>query len=307
MRRARPTHFISVPRLWTKFQQAVLAQMPAAQLDAMLDDPAMAAAVGKKVLAGLGLEHVVVAGSGSAPLPTDLLVWYRKLGLNLLEGYAMTEDFAYSHGTRPGEDRPGYVGQPYDGVQVRVAEDGEILVKSPGTMMGYYKRPDLDAAAFTADGFVHTGDLGEYDAEGRLKLTGRKTELFKTAKGKHVVPAPIENRLNAHPMVELSIVTGVGQPAAYAVVVLDEFLRPRTADAEVRARVEAELAKLLAEVNARLASHERLRMLVVAREPWSVENGLLTPTMKIKRSRIEAALAPQVESWFSAQGPVVWA
>jgi long-chain acyl-CoA synthetase len=307
MRRARPTHFISVPRLWTKFQQAVFARMPAAQLDAMLGDPTMAAAVGRKVLAGLGLEHVVVAGSGSAPLPTDLLVWYRRLGLNLLEGYAMTEDFAYSHGTRPGEDRPGYVGKPYDGVQVRVAADGEILVKSPGTMMGYYKRPDLDANAFTADGFVHTGDLGEYDAEGRLKLTGRKTELFKTAKGKHVVPAPIENRLNAHPMIELSIVTGVGQPAAYAVVVLDESLRPCTADADVRARVEAELAKLLAEVNASLASHERLRMLVVAREPWSVENGLLTPTMKIKRSRIEAALAPQAEGWFAAQGPVLWA
>jgi long-chain acyl-CoA synthetase len=307
MRRARPTHFISVPRLWTKFQQAVLSQMPAAQLDAMLENPAMAATVGKQVLSGLGLQHVVAAGSGSAPLPAELLVWYRKLGLNLLEGYAMTEDFAYSHGTRPGEDRPGYVGPPYDAVQVRVAEDGEILIKSPGTMMGYYKQPDLDAETFTTDGFVRTGDLGEYDAEGRLKLTGRKKELFKTAKGKYVAPAPIENLLNAHPMIELSIVSGVGQPAAYAVVVLDEFLRPRTADPEVRTGVEAELAKLLDEVNANLASHERLRLLVVAREPWSIENGLLTPTMKIKRSRIEAELAPQVEGWFAAQGSVLWA
>ena len=239
MRRAKPTLFISVPRLWTKFQQAALSQLPAAQLDAMLENPALAAAVGKKVLSGLGLEHVVAAGSGSAPLPAALLVWYRKLGLNLLEGYAMTEDFAYSHGTRPGEDRPGYVGQPNDSVQVRVAEDGEILIKSPGTMMGYYKQPELNAEAFTADGFFHAGDLGEYDAEGRLKLTGCKKELFTTAKGKYVAPAPIENRLNAHAMVELSIVSGVGQPAACAVVVLDELLRPRTADPEVRARVEA--------------------------------------------------------------------
>jgi long-chain acyl-CoA synthetase len=307
MRRARPTHFISVPRLWTKFQQAVLAQMPAAQLDAMLDNPAIAAAVGRKVLSGLGLEHAIAAGSGSAPLPAELLVWYRKLGLNLLEGYAMTEDFAYSHGTRPGEDRPGYVGRPYDAVQVRVAEDGEILIKSPGTMMGYYKRPDLNAETFTADGFVRTGDLGEYDAEGRLKLTGRKKELFKTAKGKYVAPAPIENRLNAHPMVELSIVSGVGQSAAYAVVVLDESLRPRTSDPEVRAEVEAELSELLDKVNASLASHERLRMIVVAREPWSIENGMLTPTMKIKRSRIEAALRPQIERWFASQARVLWA
>ena len=122
-----------------------------------------------------------------------------------------------------------------------------------------------------------------------------------------MAPAPIENRLNAHPMVELSIVSGVGQPAAYAVVVLDEFLRPRTADPEVRARVEAELATLLDEVNASLASHERLRLLVVAREPWSIENGLLTPTMKIRRSRIETAVAPQVGGWFAAQQSVLWA
>jgi long-chain acyl-CoA synthetase len=307
MRRAKPTLFFSVPRLWTKFQQTVLAQMPAAQLDAMLENPAMAAAVGKKVLTGLGLEHVVVAGSGSAPLPVELLVWYRKLGLNLIEGYSMTEDFGYSHCTRAGEERPGYVGQPLDEVQVRVAEDGEILIKSPGSMMGYYKQPDLNAKAFTTEGFFRTGDLGEYDGEGRLKLTGRKKELFKTAKGEYVAPAPIENRLNAHAMVELSIVSGVGQPAAYTVVVLDEFLRPRTADPEVRARVEAELAKLLDEVNTNLGSHERLRFLVVAREPWSIANGMLTPTMKLKRSRIEAAVAPQVEGWFAAQGSVLWA
>jgi len=307
IRRAQPTIFLSVPRLWTKFQQGVLSQMPAAQLDAMLDNPAMAAAVGKKVLAGLGLDHVVVAGSGSAPLPAELLAWYRKLGLNLIEGYAMTEDFAYSHTTRAGEGRPGYVGTRCDGVQARIAEDGEILIKSPGTMMGYYRQPELNAESFTEDGFFRTGDLGEYDEQARLKLTGRKKELFKTAKGKYVAPAPIENRLNAHAMVELSLVSGVGQPAAYAVVVLDEFLRPRTGDAAVRARVEAELAQLLDEVNAQVASHERLRLLVVASEPWSIENGLLTPTMKIKRARIEAAVAPQVEGWFAAQGTVLWA
>ena len=307
LRRARPTVFLSVPRLWTKFQQGVLAQMPAAQLDAMLDNPAMAPAVGKKVLASLGLEAVEVAGSGSAPLPAELLTWYRRLGLNLVEGYAMTEDFAYSHTTRAGEGRPGFVGTPCDGVEARLAEDGEVLIKSPGTMMGYYKQPDLNVESFTDDGFFHTGDLGEYDAQGRLKLTGRKKELFKTAKGKYVAPAPIENRLNAHAMVELSMVSGVGQPSAYAVVVLDEFLRPRTGEPEVRARVEAELAQLLEEVNAAVASHERLRLLVVAREPWSIENGLLTPTMKIKRSRIEAAVAPQVEGWFAAQGVVLWA
>jgi long-chain acyl-CoA synthetase len=190
---------------------------------------------------------------------------------------------------------------------VRVSDDGEILVKSPGRLVGYYKRPDLDAESFTADGFFRTGDLGERRADGLLKITGRKKELFKTTKGEYVAPAPIENRLNVHPMVELSLVSGMGQPAPYAVVVLDEQLRPRVADPAVREQVQAELGKLLREVNEGLAPYERLRMLVIARDPWSIENGCLTPTMKIKRSRIEDSVAGQVDAWYAAQGPILWA
>jgi long-chain acyl-CoA synthetase len=307
LKRARPTSFISVPRLWSKFQQGVLAKMPAAQLDAMLDNPATAASVGRKVLEGLGLDQVTRAGSGSAPIPADLIRWYRRLGLNLLEGYAMTEDFALSHVSTQADHAPGCVGKPFAGVQAKFAEDGEILIKSPGTMAGYYKRPDLNAECFTEDGFFRTGDLGELTPAGLLRLTGRKKELFKTAKGKYVAPAPIENLLNAHAMVELSMVSGVGQPSAYAVVVLDEMLRPRTADPAVRAEVSAALAQLLDEVNSTLNSHEQLQMLVVAREPWSIDNGCLTPTMKIKRSRIEAQVAPLLDSWFGTEAPVLWA
>ena len=307
LQRAQPTWFISVPRLWTKFQQGVLAKMPQAQLDAALSNPAMAAVVGKKVLAGLGLDHVRRAGSGSAPMPADLLSWYRRLGLELYEGYAMTEDFAVSHTGDTSDQSLGTVGRPFPGVQARIAADGEVLVKSPGQMVGYYQQPELNAESFTPDGFFHTGDLGRYDVHGQLVLTGRKKELFKTAKGKYVAPAPIESRLNAHPMVELSLVSGVGQPAAYAVLQLDEFLRPRLADPAVRAEVDAALTQLLQDVNAQVASHEHLQMLVVARTPWSMEAGTLTPTMKIKRARIEAEVAPALDAWYRTGAPVVWA
>ena len=199
------------------------------------------------------------------------------------------------------------MGLPAPGVQVRIADDGEILIKSPGQMVGYYKRPDLDSESFTDDGFFHTGDRGERLADGQLRITGRVKELFKTAKGEYVAPAPIENRLNSHPMVESSIVTGVGQPAAYAVIVLDENVRPKVSDPAVRANVESELDQLLLEINAALVGHERLQMLVIAREPWSIENGFLTPTMKIKRNRIETALAPLVDDWYRRPGPVLWA
>ena len=307
VKRARPTVFVSVPRLWLKFQQGVFLTMPAHELDAMLDDPAIATEVGRKVLAGLGLDEVRIAASGSAPIPGELLDWYRRLGLNLLEGYGMTEDLGYSHRTTEDANLLGHVGVPFPGVQVRIAEDGEVLIKSPGQLVGYYKRPDLDAASFTEDGFFRTGDLGLQRADGQLRITGRVKDQFKTAKGEYVAPAPIEHRLNAHPMVELAMVSGVGQPAPYAIVVLAEPLRPQLGDPALRARVDAELGKLLHDVNQDLATFERLHMLVVAREPWSIENGCLTPTMKLKRSHVEAALAAQVAAWYAEKGPVVWA
>ena len=304
LRRARPTVFLSVPRLWTKFQQAVFASLPPAQLDAMLANPATADAVRRKVLENLGLADVISAGSGSAPLPGALKQWYRALGLNLVEGYGMTEDFAYSHsqGTAPGSS-----GKPLVGVMARLADDGEVLVRSPGQLLGYFKRPDLNAECFTEDGYFRTGDLGHYDEDGELRITGRKKELFKTAKGEYVAPAPIENRLNAHHLVELSIVCGLGQSAPHAVLMLDENLRPKLADAQVRGQVQAELEKLLETSNAAMAQHQRLAFIVVATEPWTIANGCLTSTMKIKRSRIEASVAGQVEGWYGTNQPVIWA
>jgi long-chain acyl-CoA synthetase len=292
LNRARPTTFISVPRLWLKFQQGLFTKMPPKKLDRLLSIPILGRIVGRKVLKGLGLDQALLAGSGSAPIPADLIAWYRRLGLNLIEGYAMTEDFAYSHNSTEAINEPGCVGVPLAGVKVRISDEGEILIKSPGAMTGYYKRPDLTAEAFTEDGFFRTGDRGERRKDGLLKITGRVKELFKTAKGKYVAPAPIENMINAHPMVELTLVSGVGQVAAYAMVVLAEDLRPKVKDAAVKAKVESELTQLLKDVNKQLADYEKLQMIVVAPEPWSVENGYLTPTMKIRRARIEAAVEP---------------
>ncbi len=198
------------------------------------------------------------------------------------------------------------MGVPLAGVQVRISDEGEILIKSPGAMTGYYKRPDLTAEAFTEDGFFRTGDRGERRKDGLLKITGRVKELFKTAKGKYVAPAPIENMINAHPMVELTLVSGVGQVAAYAMVVLAEDLRPKVKDPAVKSKVESELTQLLKDVNKQLADYEKLQMIVVAPEPWSVENGYLTPTMKIRRARIEAAVEPQLDSWYGKKGAVHW-
>ena len=307
LNRARPTTFISVPRLWLKFQHGVFSKMPPKKLDRLLSIPILGRIVGRKVLKGLGLDQTLLAGSGSAPIPAELISWYRRLGLNLIEGYAMTEDFAYSHNSTPTVNAPGCVGVPLPGVEVRISEDGEILIKSPGQMVGYYKRPDLDKEVFTDDGYFRTGDRGERRADGLLKITGRVKELFKTSKGKYVAPAPIENRINAHPLIETSLVSGVGQPSAYAMVVLSEELRPKQSDAAFRTDVETQLTQLLKDVNSELADYEKLQMIVITREPWTIENGCLTPTMKIKRTRIESEVGTRVDGWYAGRSKVQWA
>ncbi len=307
LQRARPTIFVSVPRLWLKFQQAVFAKMPQKKLDILLRIPILKKIIAKKILTNLGLDQTISAFSGSAPLPADLIRWYRSLGLQLLEGLGMTEDFAYSHTATPRFSEPGYVGVANPGVQARISPEGEILVKSPGQLVGYYKRPDLDAESFTEDGFFRTGDLGSVAADGQLKITGRIKELFKTSKGKYVAPAPIENLINNHAMVEISLVGGSSHEAAFAMVVLAEDIRPRQKDPAVRAEVQSALTTLLADVNRQVADYEKLKFIVVADQPWQIENGMLTPTMKIKRANIESAIEPKLDAWYAANQPVQWA
>jgi len=306
IKRARPTLFHSVPRLWLKFQQGVFEKMAADKLRTMLKVPILGGVIRRKVLSGLGLEHTRLAVSGSAPIPAELIEWYNDLGLELLEGYAMSENFAYSHLALPGRTRAGYVGEPLPGVEAKISPQGEVLVKSPGTMIGYHRDPELSASCFTEDGFLKTGDRGEIDEMNRLKLTGRVKELFKTSKGKYVAPAPIENLLNADNHVEQSCVTGPGQAQPFGLVMLAEILRPRLKDPKIQKIVDASLRGLLERINRNLEEHEKLEFLVVVNESWKIKNGLLTPTLKIKRDVIESRYSAQVDSWYSQKSPVIW-
>ncbi len=307
LQRARPTLFISVPRLWLKFQLGVFQKMPPKKLDLFLKIPILSGIVKKKVLGGLGLGDVRLAGSGSAPIPAELIAWYRRLGLNLLEGYAMSEDFAYSHLSTPEFNEPGYVGVPYPGVDVRISDEGEILIKSLGTMVGYYKQDELTAECFTEDGFFKTGDRGARKPSGLLKITGRVKEIFKTSKGKYVAPAPIENLINNDPLIELSCVGGAGHPQPCITIVLAEGERDKHGDAAFRASAGPKFEALLARVNAQIEHHERLEFIAVVSDSWDIENGFLTPTMKIRRSAIEDAYKPQLDEWYDSKQKVIWA
>ncbi|WP_339803729.1 AMP-binding protein [uncultured Marinobacter sp.] len=306
LQRAQPTLFIAVPRIWTKFQHGVFEKMPKEKLAKLLKIPLLNRLIKKKILTGLGLQHVRYAGSGSAPLSHDILEWYRNLGLELLEGYGMSENIAYSHTTQPGRARTGYVGEALPGVECRIADNGEVLVKSPATMMGYYKDEQKTREAFTEDGFLRTGDIGEIDELGRLKLTGRLKEIFKTSKGKYVAPAPIENKLMRDDHIEMVCVSGENQVQPFCLVMLSESAQAHRDDPAVREKLEKDFVDLMKQVNQTLDPHEHLRFMVVIKEPWAIENDFLTPTMKLKRNVVEDATRAKVEGWYEAGKSVIW-
>lgn len=307
LQRAQPTVFFSVPRLWVKFQQGVLAKMPARKLDRLLGIPIVRGIVGRKVLRALGLQHAEFAAGGAAPMPAELLRWYARLGLELLEVYGMTENGGVSHCTLPGRLRPGTVGIPYEGVQSRIdPATGEVQMKSRGVMLGYFRNPEQTAQALTPDGWLRSGDKGELDAEGNLRIVGRVKDLFKTSKGKYVTPAPIEDRLVTHTAIEACCVTGasLGQPVA--LVMLNAEAVQRVADDAQRRQLEESLASHLRAINSALDPHEQLDCLVIVTEAWTVENDLVTPTFKVKRNRIEAVYQRYFAGWVEQRRAVVW-
>ncbi|MGH8484475.1 MAG: AMP-binding protein, partial [Pseudomonas sp.] len=306
LRRARPTIFLSMPRLWGKFYQGVSERIAPEVQARVFADPVEGPLMKAQILSALGLDQVHTGLSGSAPLPVKVMEWYRALGLELLEGYGMSENFGTSHFSLPGQVRVGYVGAAIPGVECRIGADNEILVKSPAQMLGYYKSPELTAQSYTADGLFCTGDRGELDEQGRLRITGRVKELFKTAKGKYVAPVPIEARLGNHPRVEASCVTGVGLAQPLALLNVSAETRAALATAEGRDKVLTELEMFLAEINSQFEPHEQLACLVVVDEPWSIANALLTPTLKIRRNQIEDRYHHQFEHWGNSRGKVMF-
>jgi long-chain acyl-CoA synthetase len=307
LQRAQPTTFFSVPRLWVKFQQGVSKKMPPQKLNRLLKIPILSGIVRKKVLTALGLDKCTWAAGGAAPMPPELLTWYAKLGLPLVEGYGMTENCGVSHSTVVGKPRPGTVGIPFPGVQCRLDPgNGEIQMKSDWLMMGYYKEPEQSKAAFTDDGWLHTGDKGALDAEGNLKITGRVKDLFKTSKGKYVAPAPIEDRLVMHEALEACAVSGANLGQPLGMVMLNPDGAAKAASPEGRKELEASLTQHLNAINEKLDPHEQMDCLIVVKEAWTVDNGFITPTFKIKRNKIDEAYGPQYEAWVKARKKVVW-
>ncbi|WP_273978952.1 AMP-binding protein [Vibrio parahaemolyticus] len=288
----RPTLFISVPRLWTLFQQRIQDKLPQKKLNFLLKIPFVNSLIKKKLAEGLGLDQARVLGCGSAPVSPALLDWYHSVGLNITEAWGMTESFAYSTINYPFRaDKIGTVGNAGPSIELKIADDSEIMVRGKGLFSGYYKNDIATQESFDSDGWLHTGDIGAIDKDGYLTIQGRKKDTFKTAKGKFVSPVPIEKKLFEYSRVEMMCLIGLGLPGPILLVVPHDF--PHF-DKERYARTTK---KVIARMNQELASHEQIKGVLMIKEPWSIENGVLTPTLKIKRHVLEQKYHELGHNW----------
>ncbi|TVR79070.1 MAG: hypothetical protein EA412_07070 [Chitinophagaceae bacterium] len=298
---AQPTLFFAVPRIWSKFREKIEEKLPPSKMNVLLKIPLINGVIKNSIKKKLGLASATHIFSGAAPISVDLLKWFQKLDIKILQAYGMTEDSIYAHFNRNNANKLGTVGIPFSGLDVKIADTGEIRVKSPGNTQGYYKEPDLTKELFDEEGYLRTGDIGERDSEGFLTITGRVKDQFKTDKGKYIAPAPIEMMLLANSDIESVCVVGTGVAQPMALVV------PSPAGlAKNRESLSSSLTSTFNSVNEKLEPYEKMKKVVVMKEPWTIENNLMTPTMKVKRNEVEKIHMSRYPEWYDKQDTVIW-
>jgi long-chain acyl-CoA synthetase len=335
----RPFSFVAVPRLWEKAQAGIMAALAAEPNPRRRKLAESAVEVGRravrleqagrpvplglrlrralfdrlvfaKIRQRIGLDQCHVAFSGAAPLADDVMEFFLALGVPLREGYGLTESTAPATLNRPDKLKVGTVGPPLPGVEVRLADDGELLLRGGNIAAGYYKDPEKTAATFEADGWLRTGDVAEVDSEGWVRIVDRKKELIITAGGENISPSNLENLLKAHPLVGQACVIGDRKPYPAALIVIDsevasgwaakhgvpyERLEQFAADE----RVHSEIERAVAAVNQRVARAEQIKRFTILPGEWTVDGDELTPTLKLKRRVIYDKYASQIEGLYA--------
>jgi len=282
-------------------QTTSFASIPQRKLDVLLRIPVISGIVKKKIKAQLGFDNTKSYGSGSAPISPSILNWYHKLGIDIAEGWGMSETMGLATSQHPFDlNKVGTIGKAVEGFDLKISDVGEVLIKGPAVFKEYYKNPEVTAESFTDDGYFRTGDKADIDAEGYLKITGRVKDIFKSGKGKYVAPVPIESKLASNLLIEQLCVMGSGLPTAMVVIVLSK----EVADDMSKEEIEESLVATVTEVNGQIEKHEVVGGIRIIDEAWTIENGLLTPTMKVKRAELEEKYLPTLEG---QKDTVVWA
>lgn len=302
LQETQPTFFFGVPRIWQRFRLAVLERFGGERrYQRLIRLPLIGSLVKKLIRRRLGLDKVELALTGAAQTPDAVKLWFMELGVYIRDVYAMTENCAGCTVMPRSRNKLGTVGKPLTGVRLKIDETtGEVLMWADWVMSGYYKDPEKTAEVLR-DGWLHTGDTGEIDEEGFLRITGRVSDAFKTAKGMFIVPAPLEEPFGRLPYAEQVCVVGLGQVQPLALVSLSEI--GRQAPPSV---VSEAFSRLLDEINAPLPTYQKLAKAVLLYDTWSVENSLLTPTLKVRRREIDRRYGPYYETWLSHPDRIIW-
>lgn len=296
----QPTQFFAVPRIWVKIQQGILAKLPQHKLDLLLKVPIVRTIIKNKIKDGIGLGKVRSAISGAAPVSGELLDWYKKLDIHIQEVYGATELCGGVTFNAINEISTGTVGKPLHGTDIKIdQETDEVLVQAPWIMLGYYKAEDKTAEVMDGT-YYRTGDTGRFDDKGSLIITGRIKDTFKTAKGKFVVPVPLEHHFSSNTFIEQVMVTGIGLVQPIALISLNTQHTAKESD------IESALLETLEHVNSLSDKHEQINQLVVFKQAWSEDSGFFTPTMKIKRHIVDATYKESYFKWEEMKQTIIW-
>ena len=301
LQEAQPTVFFAVPRIWTKFQMGILAKLPQPKLEKLLKIPFLSGFIKRKLRKGLGLHRARAIVSGAAPLLDSQREWFRSIGIPITNGYGMTENCAITTQLpAPISNKPGSVGIPQPEVDIKIdPETSEIMMCGPFVMVGYYKQPELTAQVLQ-DGWLRTGDQGYLDSDGFLYITGRVKDIFKTSKGKYIEPLVLESYFADIVDFEQMCIVGLGLPQPIGLVVLSEVGKSKDKYALI-----AQLEQTLQEINNQLESYKKISTLVLTDEEWTVENGLTTPTLKIKRNAVDKKYEKNYKAWYDREETVL--
>jgi long-chain acyl-CoA synthetase len=337
IKEVRPTAFFGVPRIWEKYHAGLSARLGevkgaqrrlldwarrvctqvnerrnrGAEIPALLRVQYALAdrLVIRKLKAAIGFDRAHVLSSGAAPIAPDVLAFFASIDMPIHEVYGQSEDSGPTSYNLPGRTRIGSVGPPLPGIEVKLAEDGEILVRGPNVFMGYYKDPEATSDALH-DGWLCSGDLGALDSDGFLMITGRKKEIIITAGGKNIAPVNIESAVKQSPLVGEVVVIGDRRKYLTALVTLDEDaakrLAPEFADASALAsasQIRAAIQLQIDEVNKSLARVEQIKKFSILIRPFGIATGELTPTMKLKRKTISQLYEREIEAMYLDADP----
>ena len=301
LKAVQPHVFAAAPRVWTKLQVGILSKFSQKTLDILLNIPLISGLLKKLIKKGLGFTRTRIAVSGSAPMPVELIEWFRKVGIFITNGYGMTENCAICSSV-DGKDfrKLNTVGKPQKGVDLKIDEEtGEILMKGPFVMIGYYKNEELTEQTLRG-GWLHTGDKGFLDEDNYLHITGRVADSFKPSKGEYIEPLTLEQYFVNINEIEEVCVVGLGIAQPICLVQLSEIGKKCSNE-----EISNLLLDRLNEVNSEVVNYKKISTLIVVKEEWTQENGIVGPTQKLKRGKIQDKYSNYYLKWHESDEKII--